>query len=138
MLIAIIVLDLLFSLNLRRGRHVQRVGIHPRLPMGRDFSSVSAILSIEEKHQARLAGSVGAKYEEHLASFELKLLDAIIPSGKVQIERHEFLGFRKTLHYYKLLNPSCPVLALFAVGDVYVSRPVPKLGPFEIGHKSET
>ena len=66
--------------------------------MGRDLSGVSEILLIEEKHQARLAGSVGTKYEEHLTSFEMKLWNSGILSGKIQIERHTFVGFGRSLH----------------------------------------
>ena len=65
--------------------------------MGRDLSGVSMILPIEEKHQARLAGSVGAKYEEHLASFELELLNLGILSRKIEIEWHAFFGLEGSL-----------------------------------------
>ena len=98
MLILIFVLDIYFSLNFVSWRHVQRVGIHPRLPMGRYLPSTSLIILIEEKHQARLTGSVGTKYEEDLASSELKLIILVILCGKVQIERYMFVDFEMSLH----------------------------------------
>ena len=107
MLILIFVPDIYFSLNLVCWRHVQCVGIHPRLPMGRYLSSMSVIIFIEEKHQARLTGSVGTKYEENLARSELKLINLVILCGKCQIERHMFVDFEMLLHnmsWYTVLD----------------------------------
>ena len=42
---------------------------------------------------------------------------------------------RPKLERRRARGPSL-VLLPFSVGDLYVSRPVPKLGPFEIDHKS--
>ena len=93
LVVLVLVPDVLLGLQLVGRSQIQRVGLHPGLPVRGDLPRMLAVLRVEMEHQTRLAGSVGPEYEQGFSDIQSKRVHLARLRRKAQVERHTLLRF---------------------------------------------